>query len=87
MTEFFILFGHCMMSNPNFKAWSVLGPLLFIIYINDLQFVSDVLDPIMFADGTNFFYSQKDIDALFLKVNNEFIKLINGLFLISSHSI
>ena len=30
----------------------------FLIYINDLQFVSDVLDPVMFADDTNLFYSQ-----------------------------
>ena len=37
-----------------------LGPLLFLIYINDLQFVSDVLDPILFADDTNLFYSHKD---------------------------
>ena len=37
-----------------------LGTLLFLIYINDLQFVSDVLDPILFADDTNLFYSHKD---------------------------
>ena len=37
-----------------------LGPLLFLIHINNLQFVSDVLDSILFADDTNFFYSYKD---------------------------
>ena len=37
-----------------------LGPLRFLIYINDLQFVSDVLGPILFADNTNLFYSHKD---------------------------
>ena len=47
------------------------GPLPFLIYINDLQFGSDLLDPIMFADDSNLFYSHKDINALFLKVNNE----------------
>ena len=36
---------------------SILGPLLFLLYINDLQFASDLLDPIMFADDTNLFYS------------------------------
>ena len=45
--------------------------LFFRIYINDLQFVSDVLDPVMFASDTSLFYSQKDTNALFLKVNNE----------------
>ena len=44
-----------------------LGHLLFPIYINDLQFVSNVLDPIMFADDTSLCYSHKEINALFLK--------------------
>ena len=50
------------------------------IYINDIQFVSDVLDPIMFADDTNLFYSHKDTNALFLKVNNE-LHTINQWFI------
>ena len=48
-----------------------LRPLRFLIYINVLQFISDVLDPIMFADDTNLFYSRKGINALFVKVNKE----------------
>ena len=51
---------------------SILGPLLFLIYINNLQFVSDVLDPIIFADDTNLRNSHKDINALLLKLNKEF---------------
>ena len=65
---------------------SILGPLLFLIYNNDLQFVSDVLDPIMFADDTNLFYSHKDINALFLKVNNERHK-INQWFISNKPSL
>ena len=34
---------------------STLGPLLFLIYVNDLYQASDILDPIMFADNTNQF--------------------------------
>ena len=35
---------------------SILGLLLFLIFVNDLN-KSTSLDPIMFADDTNLFYS------------------------------
>ena len=54
---------------------SILGPLLFLLYINDLHFASDLLDPTMFADDTNLFYSNKDISTAFLKVNDELQKI------------
>ena len=54
---------------------SILGPLLFFLYINDLQFASDLLDPIKFADDTNLFYSNNDINTAFLKVNDELQKI------------
>ena len=54
---------------------SVIGPLVFLICISDLQFVSDVLDPVIGDDDTHLFYSHKDINALFLKVNNELHKI------------
>ena len=65
---------------------SILGPLLFLLYINDLQFASDLLDPIMFADDTNLFYSNKDINTAFLKVNDELQK-INEWFIFSKLSL
>ena len=34
---------------------SVLGPLLFLIYINDLLFVSNVFDMLMYADDTTLY--------------------------------
>ena len=34
---------------------SILGPLLFLIYVNDLSYSSGLLEPIMFADDTNLF--------------------------------
>ena len=50
---------------------SILGPLLFLIYVNNLNQVSNILDPIMFADETNFFYSHHQIKTLFETVNCE----------------
>ena len=54
---------------------SVLGPLLFILYINDIVNCSSVLHFILFADDTNLFYSDPDIVKLQDTVNNELIKL------------
>ena len=44
---------------------SILGPLLFLIYVNDLQNASSILKPVMSADDTNLFLSNKDINKLF----------------------
>ena len=57
---------------------SILGPLLFIFYINDLCFISQFLKPIVFADGTNLFCSNKEIKPLFLKADLELGKYLNG---------
>ena len=54
---------------------SILGPLLFLIYINDLYMASSELSTVMFADDTNFFLSDKNIDVLFVKMNNELDKV------------
>ena len=40
---------------------SFLGPLLFLMYVNDLPSVSKVLSFIVFADDTNIFYSSSDL--------------------------
>ena len=54
---------------------SILGPLLFLIYINDLNEASDVLNLIMFTDDTNLFYSHKNIGNLFFTMNDELVKI------------
>ena len=58
---------------------SILGPLLFLIYVNDLQYASNLLEPIMFADDTNLFYSHKNTKTIFKTVNEELEKISTWL--------
>ena len=48
---------------------SILGPLLFLIYINDMAFVSTQLFSVLFADDTNMFGTDNDLEALIVNVN------------------
>ena len=41
------------------------GSILFLLYVNDLKNASNILDPIMFADDTNLFFTCKDVRYLF----------------------
>ena len=50
---------------------SILGPLLFLLYINDLENSYSVLDPLMFADDTNLFYTNSNTKKLFSTMNEE----------------
>ena len=50
---------------------SLLGPLLFILYINDFQNSSNVLSFILFADDTSVFFSPQNPDTLLNTVNSE----------------
>ena len=46
---------------------SILGPLLFLLYINDLPSVSNLFMPILFADDTNLFCNGPNLDELIEK--------------------
>ena len=53
---------------------SILGPLLFIVYVNGLYRASNILKPIIFANDTNLFCSGKHIKTLFQTANIELEK-------------
>ena len=48
---------------------SILGSLLFLLYLNDLKNASILLDLIMLEDDTNLFLRNKDITYLFETAN------------------
>ena len=54
---------------------SILGPLLFILYINDIENCSDLFKFVLFADDTNLFYSSDNADHFVEQVNYELCKL------------
>ena len=58
---------------------SVLGPLLFLLYINDLPFASLLLTK-LYADDTCLIFSAKTIDELQVVINREMIKIQNWMF-------
>ena len=55
---------------------SILGPLLFLIYINDIENTSTVLNIFLFADNTTIFFSSKP-SAMVEKVLNDELKKVN----------
>ena len=57
---------------------SILGLLLFILYVNDITNTSDVLDFILFADDTTILYSHSNTENQINLINEELNEVSNG---------
>ena len=58
---------------------SVLGPLLFLIYVNDISESTNFLSSLLFTDDTNLFYSHNDFELLTTTANEEISKVFDWL--------
>ena len=54
---------------------SILGPLLFILYINDLSNISESLTSVLFADDTTVIVESDSVSDAIALMNLELIKL------------
>ncbi len=64
---------------------SVLGPKLFVLYINNICKVSKVLKMVLFAEDIHLYCSGKSLDQLLNTVEIELMVFKNGLMITDFH--
>ena len=66
--------GFCSLSNKikcGVLQGSILGPSLFLLYINDIYNATEISEFILFADDTNLFYSHDNVSSLMSLIHFE----------------
>ena len=61
---------HGVTSSP-----AILGPLLFILHVNDLPEAVSECSILMYADDTVLFYSSSQVSTIEMKLNEELLKI------------
>ena len=69
-THFANCSSNCSPIKHGVPQGSILGPLLFLVYINDITKSSENLEFVLYADDTTLFYTQSDTEKI--KENIEF---------------
>ena len=59
--------------------FSVLGQLLFVLYINNLPNISNSFKPVLFADDTNLIFSDNSVTDLKTNIQSNLNKLFDWL--------
>ena len=62
---------YILLIHLQFLSLILLGPILFLLYINDFHHSSKVFDFHLFADDTNLFCKHKNLTSLKASINNE----------------
>ena len=68
-------FSNYEIVNIGIPQGSILGPVLFLLYVNDLVRVSDLFTYVLFADDTTLSASDSDYEALVNNINRELRKI------------